>query len=193
MNKLPKEKRNRLVLVAGMTGLALAVLWTVLIGPLKANLRALGSRKAAVAHKLQQVNFAIKNADHIEADLAESSAALAKIKAGMACGNLYSWAINTVRDFKLSYRVDIPQFGQVEGPRDMTLLPQFPYKQAALTISGSALFHDLGKFLADFENHFPYLRIANLSLEPIPALASADQEKLAFKMDIIFLVKPDAG
>ena len=193
MNKLPKEKRNRLLLVAGLTGVVMAVLWTSLITPLKQTLRELGSRNAAVAHKLDQVNFAVKNTDRIAAELAEASAALGKVEAGMACGDLYSWAITTVRDFKPSYRVDIPQFSQIDGPRVMTLLPQFPYKQASLTVAGTAFFHDFGQFLADFENHFPYLRVVNLSLEPVPSLVVADQDKLAFKMDIVFLVKPDAG
>ena len=193
MNKLTKDKRNHLLMVAGVTGLALAVVWTVLISPLKLTLNELRSRRDAVTRKLDQVNLAIKNADRIAAELRDASAALDNIESGMACGDLYSWAINTVRDFKLSYRVDIPQFSQIDGPRDMTLLPQFPYKQASLTIGGSAQFQDFGQFLADFENHFPYLRVVNLSLEPIPALVAADQEKLAFRMDVVFLVKPNAG
>jgi hypothetical protein len=72
----------------------------------------------------------------------------------------------------------------------MPLLPQFPYKQATITIGGAALFYDFGQFVADFENQSPYVRILNLSLEPIPSLGSVEQEKLAFKMDVVFLVKP---
>ena len=70
------------------------------------------------------------------------------------------------------------------------MLPQFPYKQASLTVSGSAYFYDFGPFLAGLENEFPYIRILNLSLEPIPSLAPVEQEKLAFKMEFVFLVKP---
>jgi hypothetical protein len=190
MNKLPKEKRNHLILVAGLTLLVLAALWAALIAPLRQNLRGLAGRKAVVARKLDQVSLAIKNADRVAAELTEARATLTELEARMGSGDLYSWAINTLREFKLSYRVDIPQFSQIDGPHDMPLLPQFPYKQAALTIGGSAFFYDFGQFLADFENQSPYIRILNLSLEPIPSTAPVDQEKLAFKMDVVFLVKP---
>ena len=33
-------------------------------------------------------------------------------------------------------------------------------------LRGTAYFQDLGAFLADFENEFPYLRVQNLELEP---------------------------
>jgi hypothetical protein len=190
MNKLAKEKRNQLILIAGVTVVVLAALWAALIGPSRQNLRALAGRKTALARKLDQVCLAIKNTDRVAAELSEARASLAELEARMGSGDLYSWAINTLREFKPSHRVDIPQFSQIDGPRDMPMLPQFPYKQATLTIGGSAYFYDFGQFLADFENQSPYIRILNLSLEPIPSLVPVDQEKLAFKMDVVFLVKP---
>jgi hypothetical protein len=190
MNKLPTEKRNQLILVAGLTLLVLAGLWTVLIAPLRQRVRNTAGRKAAIARNLDQVSRAIKNADRVAAELAEARVALAELEARMGSGDLYSWAIDTLRQFKLSHRVEIPQFSQIDGPRDMPLLAQFPYKQATLTIGGSALFYDFGQFLADLENQSPYIRVLNLSLEPIPSLGVVEQEKLAFKMDVVFLVKP---
>ncbi len=190
MKRLLKEKRNQLIQVVGLTALVLVALWAALIAPVRQHLRDLAGRKAAVMRKLDQVSLAIKNADHVAAQLTEARAVLAKLEARMGSGDLYSWAINTLREFKLSYRVDIPQFSQIDGPRDMPLLPQFPYKQAALTIGGSAFFYDFGQFLADFENQSPYIRVLNLSLEPIPSPVPVEQEKLAFKMDVVFLVKP---
>jgi hypothetical protein len=190
MNKLTKEKRNQLIMVVGLTALALGALWSVLIAPLRQNLREISGRRAVVAHKLDEVSLAIKNADRVAAELVEAKEVLAKVESGMASGDLYAWAINTLKEFKLPYRVDIPQFSQVDGPRDVPLLAQFPYKQASLTIGGSAYFNDFGQFLADLENLSPYIRILNLSLEPIPSQAHAEQDKLAFKMDVVFLVKP---
>jgi hypothetical protein len=190
MNPLTKDKRNQLILVAGLALLVLAGLWAGLIAPLRQKVHAIAGRKAALARKLDQVTLAIKNADRVAGELAEARAVLARLEAHMGCGDLYSWAINTLREFKLPYRVELPQFSQIDGPRDMPLLPQFPYKQAALSISGSAYFYDFGQFLAGLENQFPYVRILNLSLEPVPSLVPVEQEKLAFKMDFVFLVKP---
>jgi hypothetical protein len=66
------------------------------------------------------------------------------------------------------------------------LFTAFPYKQIRFTINGKAYYHDLGKFIADFENNFPHARVVNLVIDS----ASSDGEKLSFRMDIIVLVKP---
>ncbi|HXP59252.1 MAG TPA: GspMb/PilO family protein [Dongiaceae bacterium] len=192
MNKLTNEKRNQLIMVVGLTLLGLGALWTVLIAPLRHHLYEIAGRRASVTHKLDEVRLAIKNADRVTAELAEARAVLANVESGMASGDLYAWAINTIKEFKLSYRVEIPQFSQVDGPRDVPLLPQFPYKQASMTIGGSAFFNDLGQFLADLENQSPYIRILNLSLEPVASKDKepVEQDKLAFKMEVVFLVKP---
>jgi hypothetical protein len=70
------------------------------------------------------------------------------------------------------------------------MLPNFPYKQATLTIGGTAHFHDFGKFVADFENQFPYMRLMNVTLEPASGVLAADKERLSFRMEIATLVKP---
>jgi len=61
-------------------------------------------------------------------------------------------------------------------------------------VRGTAYYHDLGKFIADFENAFPYVRLLNLEMEPVglpsPASNPEEQEKLSFKMDIVTLIKP---
>jgi hypothetical protein len=58
-----------------------------------------------------------------------------------------------------------------------------------LTVSGTAYYHDLGKFLADFENEFPHIRLVNLDIQLSPAVG--DTEKLVFKVDIVTLAKPN--
>lgn len=189
MNKLSKEKRNQLVLVALVTSGLLAGLWLGLIRYQQQSLGVLAQSKIASEQKLEQVKEAIESADQIESQLAEARQRLSKIEATMASGDLYAWTINTLRQFKLGYRVDIPQFSQIDGPKDMNMLAGFPYKQATMTISGTAFYTDFGKFIADFENQFPYMRVLNLSLEPVPALVGSDKEKLAFRMEIAALVK----
>ena len=71
------------------------------------------------------------------------------------------------------------------------MLPQFPYKQIRVNINGTAYYHDLGKFIADFENTFPHIRIVNLTIEPVNT-ADPGNEKLSFRMDIVALVKPNS-
>ncbi len=192
MNRLSTEKRNQLILTVVITLAVVAGLWMVLVRHQQRTLSELASRTKLATQKLQLVKQTIENADAIEAQLADSSNKLAAIEETMANGDLYSWAITTVRQFKTQagYKVDIPQFSQIDGPKNVSLLPDFPYKQASLTVSGTSFFIDFGKFVADFENQFPYVRILNLSLEPVSALVANERERLAFKMDIAALVKP---
>jgi hypothetical protein len=187
--KLQKEKRRQLILVGLVTAIVLAGLGFGLIKTQFDSLAALDRDKAAAQDTLLQRQNMVKSAKLVEADLAEAAKKLSDLEEGMAPGgDIYSWAINTIRGFKLAYRVDIPQLNQpVRG--DVTLLPKFPYKQATLSVSGTAFFHDFGRFLADFENQFPHLRVLNL--EMASSLDPGEQEKLTFKMDIVTLVKPN--
>ncbi len=72
---------------------------------------------------------------------------------------------------------------------EVDLLSKFPYKQLKVTVNGTAYYHDLGKFIADFENTYPHARITNLTLEPAGNTGD-NSEKLAFRMDIVALTNP---
>jgi hypothetical protein len=195
MNRLSKEKRNQLVLVGIAFAIVLVGLWFGLISVLQNKVAKIAKNRDAAQQKLKMVQISIANAEALEAEVGEASARLSKLESSMASGDLYSWAINTLRQFKQPYeKVEIPQFSQIDGPKATSLLAGFPYQQASLTIGGTAYFADFGQFLADFENRFPYVRVQNLQLEPLaPAAASPDEHgKLSFRMDIIALVKPGA-
>ena len=141
---------------------------------------------------MNDVETAIKNKDQLETELAKASRTLGDLEDDMASGDLYSWMVNTIRQFNLSYRVDIPQFSTIVEA-DTSLLPGFPYKQVTMRIGGTGYFHDLGKFIADFENRFPYVRVQNLDMEPTSGSVTNEGEKLSFRMDIVTLVKPGAS
>ena len=193
MKSLSKEKRDQLILVVLLTCGALAGLWFGLIRFQEAHLEELAANRRGAEARLEQVRQAIENADLVETQLADATQRLAKVETTMASGDLYAWTINTIRQFKPGYRVEIPQFGQIDGPKEMNMLAGFPYKQANMTISGTAFYTDFGKFIADFENQFPYMRVLNLSLEPVPAMAGAEKERLSFRMEIATLVKNNAS
>ena len=110
----------------------------------------------------------------------------------MVTGDPYSWALDALSKFKQNYELDLPQFGQ-PNVSENTLLPKYPYRQVALTVAGTAYFHDLGMFISDFENRFPFARITNLDAEPTAGISAGEREreKLNFKMDVVFLVKPN--
>ena len=193
MNKLSKEKTQQLVLAVLLTLAALAGLYLGLIRSQQRSLKSLEARKGTAVQELEQVKRTVANADQVEAQLAEAGAQVAKLEEGMAGGDLYAWAFNTIRQFKGAYKVEIPQLSQIDGPRDMMMLPQFPYKQASVTVGGTAGFYEFGRFISDLENQFPYFRVVNLSLDPVGGLGGGDKEKLSFRMEIAALVRPGAS
>jgi Tfp pilus assembly protein PilO len=191
--KLPKEKRNALILVVIVTVAVLSGLGFGLIKYQFGKLAELRAKRDGAQQKLEKMRNAVKNADHLEADLAESRKVLDALEEDMASGDLNAWVINSLRTFKAGYKVDMPQFSPLGPVTDVPLIPGFPYKQATITVAGQAHFHDFGKFLADFENQHPHIRVLNLTLDGSPGAASDEMEKLNFKMEISTLVKPSAS
>ncbi|MCU0782628.1 MAG: hypothetical protein MUF81_01000 [Verrucomicrobia bacterium] len=191
-SKLPKNKRNQLIMVALLTVIALGGLGFGLIKWQYANLRELAGKREVAEKKFARVTDTINRADQIETGFNAKNKALVEQEDAMASGDIYSWAVNSLRRFKLSYKVEIPQISQPAPPGDVNLLPKFPYKQVTFRAGGTAYFHDFGKFIADFENQSPHVRVLNLVLEPSPSVGAGEKEKLAFQMDIVTLVKPDA-
>jgi hypothetical protein len=70
---------------------------------------------------------------------------------------------------------------------DVDLIPNFPYKQVKFSLTGTAYYHDLGKFIADLENNFPHIRVVNLAIG-----SNGDSELLSFRVDIVALVKSNS-
>jgi Tfp pilus assembly protein PilO len=191
MSKLSKEKKNQLVLVCLVIAAVMVGIWFGLISTQSNSLRELAEKKQAAERKLDLVETAVKNADGIEAQVAEATDRLAELESRMASGDLFSWIHNTIREFKAPHTgVDIPSFSR-PAEAQTTLLPKFPYRQVTVAIGGTAFYHDLGRFVADFENTFPHMRIQNIDLDPVPT-GSSDSEKLQFKMDLVALIKPEA-
>jgi len=191
--KLPNDKRNKLIVVALLTVVALGALGFGLIQWQRGSLRSVADKREVAEKKLARVKDGINHADRIEAEFNAENKELAEQEEAMASGgDLYSWMVNLLRRFKLSYPgIDIPQISQPTALTDVNLLPRFPYKQVTLKVSGTAYYHDFGRFIADFENEFPHIRVVNLLLEPATIMGSTEKEKLAFTMDIITLVKTD--
>jgi len=189
MKRLSKEKRNQLIIVILVTLGVLGLIYFSLIRPQNESIAKIAMAKKAADSKLQSIKHSITNSDAIENEWNETNSALAHAEDNMASGDLYSWTYDTIRHFKQSYRVDIPEIGHpTVGKSDF--LPSFPYEQIQFTINGTAYYHDFGKFIADLENNFSYSRVVHLVVEPA-AVADSNNEKLEFKMDIITLVKPN--
>jgi hypothetical protein len=184
--KLSKDKRNQLALVLACTVVVIALMWFELIQPRYAAIRQVVASQSVAQKKLEGIQTAIKHANTTATELTNVTQTLSDAESDMASGDLYSWTYNTIRLFKTQYQVDIPEIGHPDVGT-MDLFPAFPFKQVKFSINGTAYYHDLGKFIADFENTFPHIRVVNLQIQPADTTSGA--EKLSFKMDIVALVK----
>ena len=190
--KITSIQRNKLIGVAVATAGVIALIFYFLIGAQRDKLNEINGHFEGYITKQHHMKTAMAGSEKMDAELKALEDKLAADEEQMASGDLYSWMYNTIKNFKSAYRVDIPQFSTVESS-PTTLLYNFPYKQVKISVSGSAFFQDLGKFLADFENHFPHMRVENLTLEPASgAEREADREKLGFRMDIVALVNANS-
>ena len=195
MKNLPKEKRDRLILVCLGTVAVMVGLYYGVISNQKKSLEDMAHKQVDQENKLQSAERLARSIPQIQHNLGASLARLTAIESTMASGDMYSWIIMTVNTFKENYRVDIPQFSR-EVATEVGMFGRFPYHAAVFHLRGTAYYHDFGKFVADFENNFPYMRIQNIELDPIPASnanGQNDQEKLAFKFEIVVLVNPNAS
>jgi len=187
MKKLPKEKRNQVILVwLVVVGLVAAWIFVVFQRQLEAKHRT-GQALVKQTEQFKSMTNTLAMERKIKEERDAAASKLEELEYKMADrDDVFSWAVNTIRDFKANRDVEIPQISQPSITKN-TLLPNFPYDQATLIVAGTAYYHDLGMFIADFENEFPFARISNIDIQP----AANGNEKLNFKMDIIFLVKPE--
>jgi Tfp pilus assembly protein PilO len=189
MKRLPPIKRNQLIgVVLGTLGL-ISLVYFLLISPQNDKNRALANSIGSETVRLQQMKDTIKQMQATASALADLTQQLNHAEEDVASGDLYAWTYDTIRRYKTNYHVDIPTTGQPSLPADCDLIANFPYKQIRFTLAGTAYYHDLGKFISDFENKFPHCRVLNVSADPA-ANGPNGGEKLNFKMDIVALVKP---
>jgi hypothetical protein len=190
MNKLSKAKRDQLILVGLGTGFMLILIGFGLIRSQYATLSGINSRVAAARSQLDSMQDAVKKAANTSSQVTDLTATLAQTERDLASGDPAQWIYNSIRNFKEHYQVDVAVTSQL-SVGEVNLLPHFPYRQIQVTVGGKAYFHDLGKFISDFENTFPHARITNLNLEPDDGTGKGG-EKLAFRMELIVLTNPNA-
>jgi hypothetical protein len=195
IKNLPKEKRDQLLLICTIT---LAITLGTYFGLVKMQKRKLEFIAKQTIEQQDKVGGAarlVSTHKETEEELNDNLQKLRAIEQNMASGDMYSWIIQTINRFRADRKVDIPQFSR-EVTTEIGVFPKFPYKAALFHVRGTAYFHELGRFIADFENTFPHIRIQNIDMEPATQSAAtttlnADPEKIAFKMEVVALINPN--
>ena len=188
MKRLPAAKRNQLIMVIAATTILVGVIFVMLIVPQKESNKKLATTIRERQTTLDTYRRNIKEADLIATTLTDVTLQLNRAEEDVANGDVNAWCYETLRRFKAGYHVDIPSIAQ-PTITEVDLLSGFPYRQAKVNLTGTAYFHDLGKFVADFENTFPHMRMLNLVIDP--ASLSPGSERVSFRLEVVALVKPN--
>ncbi len=198
MARLSKDKRDKLILVTMGSVAMIAGLWYGVIKSRDEEFSLMQTRRAKISEKLDKARSVVRRAVQAEADLQAATNQLRTAEETMATGDSFSWSLQLLEKVKAGHDVTIIDVGRpVKG--DVNMLAQFPYEAAIFSVRGTAYYHDFGKFLADFENRYPYFRVQSLSLlagsEDVTGTSSSapgtGEAKLSFKMEIVALTKPN--
>jgi len=195
IKNLPKEKRDHLLLM-GIITIAVAVgLYFGLVRTQKRKLERIATQTVEQQEKVGGAARLVSTHEETQQDLEDNLKKLKSIEQNMASGDMYSWFISVINRFRADRKVEIPQFSR-EIATEVGVFPKFPYKAALFHIRGTAYFHELGRFIADFENAFPHIRVQNVDMEPAAQSAAHTPgtdpgEKLAFKMEVVVLINPN--
>lgn len=188
MKRLNKQKRDQLILACLVILTVLVGIWFLVIRSQQERLKSLRDEKVMKEKQEVEMRDKIKTSKNIDAELKTVVSKLADREQDMVSGDLYGSLVNTVRQFKMRYKLDIPSFSPASSVTEMDMLPKFPYKQIKISISGTGYYEEIGKFIADFENEYSASRVLNLELSPYVAPGAENKEKLNFRMDIVALV-----
>jgi Tfp pilus assembly protein PilO len=195
MLALSKEKRNQIIAVVLGTLAVVAGLWLGVIQTRKQGLEEAKVRLTAAQNRLSNARTYVLKSELIENELESVLEKLQVVEKDMASGDLYAWSLLLMDKARAGHDIDVQQ-GTRPDRRAITLIPQFPYEAAFFSVQCVGYYHDFGKFLADFENRFPYFHVQNLTLSAggesgTEAITGrSNKEKLLIKMDVLALIKP---
>jgi hypothetical protein len=201
MSKLSKEKREKLGLVGVGTALVTLMLYFFVISPQREQIAFHEDKITRASELLNKDERWIRQASIVQANLKTHRETLETRQTDMAPLDKFNWFYKTLESFKSSYDVNLVDITREPELGEVGVLPNFAYQAATFGVKLNASYHDFGKFLADFENKFPYMRVQNVRLELDPALklagtnalanVSADtRERLAITLKVVTLVKP---
>ena len=190
MIKITKTQRDQLTVVAAGAVVVMAALWYFVVLAQGKELAATKANCVKMRTKLKDASAEVSRAERISLELTNSLERLKGREATFAPEHEpFSWMMEKMRNFQLPenemHRYKTVSIADIKPPEitEKGVIAGFPYKWAKFHITGQGRYHDFGKFVADFENAFPYFRIEDLDIS-VPGVRQ-DQDMLAFNFDIV--------
>lgn len=190
---LSREKKLELARLAMLTLVGLFVVYVILIQPQQRALMESLADARRVEDKIDASRRKVEMADRFKQELQEVEGKLKTVEEGIVTGDPYLWIIKTMRRFQVPGRFEVNNFDPPQFQDSSSSFHPAGYRLVSFGVSGTGFYRDYVQFAWRFEMAFPNLRIQRLELEPATLAPSVeDAEKLAFRMQIIALVKNPA-
>jgi|ERR1041385_1155660 Tfp pilus assembly protein PilO len=196
MNKMSKDKRDKLILICiGVVGI-IAVLYFFVLTDLKDEQAMLAAKVTSLRDKIDKSQRILKRQSDFQANLDRLRKDLAEKEADMPRpAQDHSWFIKLMEDRRAKFDLEIQDIRNPEA-WDPGILPKFPFKATSFNVTLIGRYTDFGRFLADFENSFPYMRVQLMNITPDvqqapPGMPQAGEDagKLRFNFRVISLIK----
>jgi len=195
MKRLSTEKKKQLLFYCLLGVLACVGIYYLLIGSFNESFSRTQTELDKARADLDLAQTWMNKRDVIQADKAATSATLLARESQMAgMKDVYAWSYLLLDAAKQGHNIDVVE---VTRPRigALRVIPDFPYLSATFTLRGQAYYHDLGRFVAAFENKYPLFRIENLVISKTPEIGielakdTGEEELLFFQFDIVALTQ----
>jgi len=192
MTKITKTQRDQLIVVAIVAVALMAALWSLVVAAQDKELAATKAYCIKARDKLKNASAEVNRAEKIGLELTNCMQQLNQREATFApAREPYSWMVEVMGHFYLPPE-EVHRYKSVSNidfkPPEISekgVIGNFPYKWARFHITGEGHYHDFGKFIANFENAFPYFSIQNLEIS-VPGIRQAqDPDMLAYSFDIV--------
>ena len=195
-NKLSKDKRDKLILICIAAVGIIAVLYFFVLTDMSDEQATLGTKITSLRDKVDKSQRILKRQAELHARLEELRKELNERQAQMPRpGEDHVWFLKIMEDRRSKFNLDISEIRNPEA-WDPGILPKFPFKGVSFNVTLVGGYSDFGRFLADFENTFPYMRVQLLGVSPdLPQAApgmpvqASDGGKLRFNFRVISLIK----
>lgn len=204
MNKMSKEKRDKLLLVIIAAAGIVSVLYFLVISDQKDELASLALRIDAIRAKRDSSENTVKREKAYRENLEAQREILTKKQEDMpASGGDPRWFHRIIETERVKYNLDVGDI-RLPEPTDPGVLPKFPFNAISFHLSLIGSYTDFGAFLAEFENRYPYMRVQLVNIVPemraastallapgetAPVSVDAEPSKLRFTFKVISLIK----
>lgn len=196
MNSWPPGTRNRLVFVLLVGVGVLMLIWFGVGSPLQARLKIANGKADLARMQLQLAQAGQDKGPYYRAMVEERTEEMKNLESTMAeTPNVLGWAYGTMTPYFKVHNITASTWDRTVLS-DVDVPPEVPYQLATIGVSGMAHFHAFGKFLADFENSFPFMKVKSVTLQTVaPGFVDLvqepeDQERLRFRLEYQILALP---